>query len=125
MDRTRVRELEATTRKLTIDVIRLSRSAGRDPSLWPVLTQLVRAAGSVSANHLAVSGARSGREFFAKLCIVHEEAAETAHWLSILVELDGCAPWAERAECLLEEAQRLRNFFSRARATTRQGLGIR
>ncbi len=123
VERSNVRELEARTRQLAIDVVRLSRSCVHDPSLWPLLNQLVRAAGSVSANHLAVAGSRSGREFLAKLCIVCEEAAETVHWLAILLELCPDASFATEAERLRREAELLRNYFSRARATTRRNLG--
>jgi four helix bundle protein len=64
--------------------------------------------------------ARSTRKFAAKLHIVHEEADEAAHWLSLLLECvdeDTARPPIRK---LLDEAEQLRNIFGRARATTRR-----
>lgn len=122
VDREVVRELERRTRAFAIDVVRLTRALGRDPSLWPVLSQVARSAGSVSANHLAVAGARSLREFQAKLAIVYEEAAESAHWLSLLEELRPGEEHAPEVSRLRTEAERLRNLFGKAKATTRNRL---
>jgi four helix bundle protein len=76
----------------------------------------------VSANHLAVGGARSLREFQAKLSIVYEEAAESAHWLSLLEELGTDDEHRLEVSRLCTEAEQLRNLFGRARATTRERL---
>jgi len=122
VDRESVRELERRTRTFAIDVVRLTRALGRDPSLWPVLSQVARSAGSVSANHLAVAGARSLKELHAKLSIVYEEAAESAHWLSLLQELGTAGEHRPEVDRLLSEAERLRNLFGKARATTRERL---
>jgi|GEM_PF-4692027 len=122
MDREVVRELERRTRTFAIDVVRLTRTLGRDPSLWPILSQVARSAGSVSANHLAVAGARSLKEFQAKLSIVYEESAESAHWLSLLEELGTGDEHSREVSRLRSEAERLRNLFGKARATTRERL---
>ena len=48
--------------------------------------QIIRSATSVGANYRAACVARSGREFFAKLSIVVEEADETVYWLELLYD---------------------------------------
>jgi four helix bundle protein len=55
----------------------------------PIVNQLIRASSSVAANYRAATRARSDREFFAKICIVTEEADETQFWLEyfILIEV--------------------------------------
>jgi len=47
-----------------------------------------RSATSVAANYRAVCRARSERERYAKMCIVVEEADETAFWLELIEELE-------------------------------------
>jgi len=53
-----------------------------------VRKQIIRSATSVAANYRAVCRARSERERYAKMCIVVEEADETAFWLELIEELE-------------------------------------
>ncbi|MDH5597819.1 MAG: four helix bundle protein, partial [Cyclobacteriaceae bacterium] len=48
--------------------------------------QLLKSGTSVGANYRAACRARSKAEFFAKICIVVEEADETCYWLELLQE---------------------------------------
>ena len=48
--------------------------------------QLIRSATSVAANYRAASISRSDKEFYAKMCIVVEEADETLFWLELFQE---------------------------------------
>lgn len=50
--------------------------------------QIICSATSVAANYRAVCRARSERERYAKMCIVVEEADETAFWLELIEELE-------------------------------------
>jgi four helix bundle protein len=45
----------------------------------------MRSSSSVGANYLAACRGRSKKEFYAKMCIVVEEADETEWWLDILI----------------------------------------
>ena len=119
-DRARIDALEERTRRFAIDIVDLVRRARIQPELRPACDQLNRAAGSVAANHRAVGRARSTREFVAKLQIVHEEADESAHWLSLLKVTNRDATVRGPIERALQEATELRNMFGRARATTRE-----
>jgi four helix bundle protein len=84
-----------------------------------VADQLVRSAGSVGANHRALGRARSLRDFRSKLFIVHEEADEAVHWLSVLRDANQDVSLMSDIGLLFDRAVRIRNFFGRARATTR------
>ena len=118
-DRTRIDALEARTAQFAIEIVHLVRHARKQPELRPACEQLKASSGSVAANHRAVSRSRSTREFAAKLQIVHEEADESAHWLSQLKATNRDAALTVPIEKALREATELRNIFGKARSTTR------
>lgn len=119
-DRASKDALEERTRRFAIDIVYLVRGARANPELRPACDQLNHSAGSVAANHRAVSRARSTKEFAAKLQIVHEEADESAHWLAQLKATNRDAALRAPIDRALQEAVELRNIFGRARATTRE-----
>ena len=51
------------------------------PSTRVIVFQLAKAASSVGANFRAFCRGRSGKERYAKICIVVEEADESLYWL--------------------------------------------
>ena|SRR5688572_5622012 len=120
VDRARIDELEARTRRFGISILHIVRHARTQPELRSACDQLNDAAGSVAANHRAVGRSRSTKEFAAKLQIVCEESDESAHWLSILNETNRDAALRTSIEKALEEAKQLRNIFAKSRATTRE-----
>jgi four helix bundle protein len=84
---------------------------GRDigPIDRPIVNQLIRSSSSVAANYRAATRARSDGEFFAKICIVVEEADETLFWLEYLIlvqVLDGI-----KITALLDEIDQLVRLF--------------
>ena len=117
---TAITALENRTRAFAISAVKLHRLLLSSPEFWDIARQLNRAANSVAANHRAMSRARSMREFAATLHTVHEEADEAAHWLGILRDCDPKPQVAPSIGQLLSEAEQLRNYFGRARATTRR-----
>lgn len=119
-DRDSVDQLEERTRRFAIDIVHLVRQVRIQPELRPACDQLNRAAGSVAANHRATGRARSTKEFAAKLQVVHEEADESAHWLTQLRATNLDAALTDPIDRALKEATELRNIFGKARATTRQ-----
>jgi four helix bundle protein len=75
----------------------------------PIVNQLIRSSSSVAANYRAATRARSDSEFFAKVCIVTEEADETLFWLEYLILiqlLDG-----GKMASLLDEIDQLVRLF--------------
>lgn len=75
----------------------------------PIVNQLIRSSSSVAANYRAATRALSDSEFFAKICIVTEEADETLFWLEYLILiqlLDG-----DKIASLLDEIDQLVRLF--------------
>ncbi len=111
--------LENRTKRFAIAIAGAARDECRRPDQWNAFSQLVRSAGSVGANHRAMSRSRSAREFAAKLQIVCEEVDEACYWLEVLTaDLPDSGPLAP----LLAEAKELRAIFAKARSTTRAKL---
>ena len=82
--------------------------------------QLIRSSTSVGANYRAALRARSKAEFYAKLCIVVEEADETCYWLEVMQRANVAD--AEQLQVLRREAEILTKIFSASRKTARQNL---
>ena len=79
--------------------------------------QLLRSATSVTANYRAACRARSKAEFFAKLCIVVEEADETLLWLEMIQESKiGTDPLIDQ---LKQESKELLYIFSASRKSAK------
>lgn len=78
--------------------------------------QLIRSSTSVAANYRAVCRARSKAEFFAKLCIVVEEADESLFWLEVLEEADLVK--AEELQELKNEITELLSILAKSRKNT-------
>lgn len=114
-------QLKKRTFALAVDIVNLLDSTSDSPAIRVIRYQLLKSATSVGANYRAVCRARSDKEFYAKLCIVVEEADETVYWLALLlkskVSIDKF-----RTENLMNEAAQLSNFFSKSRATMRKRL---
>ena len=81
-----VDDFKKRTKKLSVDVVKLCKTLARDTVNYVLINQLVKSATSVGANYRAACRARSGNEFFAKMCIVVEEADETQFWLEVMME---------------------------------------
>nr|WP_256488458.1 four helix bundle protein [Pontibacter sp. HSC-36F09] len=71
---------------LALDVIKFSKQLPKTEEATIMKRQLLRSATSVAANYRAACRARSSAEFYAKLCIVVEEADESLFWLELLEE---------------------------------------
>ncbi|MGB3180197.1 MAG: four helix bundle protein [Cyclobacteriaceae bacterium] len=78
----------------------------------------MRSATSVAANYRADCTARSLKEFYAKLCIVVEEADETLFWLELLHESGMVSHAAVRD--IQAEAKEILTIVSKARSTSKR-----
>lgn len=78
--------LKNKTKRAAIEIINLMEKTGNSPGINVVRYQIIKSATSTAANYRAACRARSTNEFFAKICIVVEEADETQFWLEILEE---------------------------------------
>jgi four helix bundle protein len=77
--------------------------------------QLLRSASSVGANYSAACRVRSQAEFYAKICIVVEEADESLFWMEILTE--SSITEIDKISNLMVEAGEILKVVSSARKT--------
>jgi four helix bundle protein len=97
-------ELQERTKLFAMRGIKVIEALPRTPTGIETGRQLFRAGTSVGANYRAARRGRSRKEFVAKLCIVVEEADESAYWLDLIAS-SGMLPkskvdslWAEAVE---------------------------
>ena len=76
------------TKKLALEIVREMAKVKFSDEVSVIRKQIIRSATSVAANYRAACRARSERERYAKMCIVVEEADETAFWLELIEELE-------------------------------------
>jgi four helix bundle protein len=76
------------TKKLALEIVREMAKVKFSDEVSVIRKQIIRSATSVAANYRAVCRARSERERYAKMCIVVEEADETAFWFELIEELE-------------------------------------
>ena len=76
------------TKQFAIDVIKFLEQVSNTHAIRVIRFQLIKSVTSVAANYRAVCRARSNNEFYAKICIVVEEADETVFWLEMIQSLN-------------------------------------
>lgn len=81
-----IEAMRKRTKAAAVAIIDFFESTRSTPALNVVRYQLIKSATSTAANYRAACVARSGREFFAKISIVVEEADETVFWLEVLYD---------------------------------------
>jgi len=79
-------ELRERTKKFSLRIIKLFQALPKNEEAKIIGKQLLRSGCSVGANFRAATRARSGKEFYSKLCIVVEESDESAFWMELLME---------------------------------------
>lgn len=79
-------KLRNRTKELSIKILSFCSKQKKTDEFRVISRQLMRSATSVAANYRAATRGRSQREFYAKMCIVVEEADETQFWLEMLEE---------------------------------------
>jgi four helix bundle protein len=114
--------LQRRTRKLAVDIIRLTGELSSTRAADVIGRQLIRSATSVAANYRSACRARSRRDFIAKMGIVEEETDETAFWLELLEEC-ALAP-RSRVVPLYREAGELLAITVASIKTARMGRGV-
>jgi len=97
--------LKDRMKQFALRIMKLVNALPRETAGRVIAWQLMKAGSSVAANYRAACRARSRREFIAKLCIVEEEADESAFWLEMII--DGQVLPAKRVTALLKEATEL------------------
>ncbi len=107
----RVFDLEVRTLAFAKEVIRLCQQLRENRINHELVSQLVRAAGSVGANYREANDASSARDFTHRIKVALREAKEAQFWLQLISEanpqLDG------DISRLTQEALELRKIFSK------------
>ncbi len=90
------------TKALAIRIINDLSDLPYSDKVSVIRKQIFRSATSVAANYRAMCRARSGKEKYAKICIVVEEADETVFWLEVIEEINMISK--EIANILMKES---------------------
>lgn len=111
-------DLEERTLRFAKTVIWLSRQLlQRNTINRELISQLVRASGSVGANYREANDASSKKDFAYRIRITQREAKEAHYWLQLVAEanpeLDG------EVNKLLQEALELKKIFAAIAAKAR------
>ena len=102
-------DLEERTEKFTKDVIQLCKKLSRNTINIELVSQVVRASGSVGANYIEANESLSKKDFINRIKICRKEAKEARYWLKIAVSAN---PEIEKeAQALIQEATELMNIF--------------
>lgn len=102
---------------LTVQVVLLSRKLRKDPSLWPILDQLIRSTGSIGANVREAHGAPTKKDFANFFSIAFKSSNETLYWLEVLARCTSSD--VEKVQRLAGETQHLRNILCASVRTLR------
>ncbi|HEX6982518.1 MAG TPA: four helix bundle protein [Balneolaceae bacterium] len=113
-------QFKRRTKLYAIEIIKFCRklSSNRETSI--ISNQLIRAATSVASNYRAACRARSKKAFYAKMCIVVEEADETVFWLEII--RDAQIFKGSLLQTLINEGNEILAIVATSRKTAGQNL---
>ncbi|HLF64036.1 MAG TPA: four helix bundle protein [Saprospiraceae bacterium] len=78
--------LKQRTKEFAIRTIHICNSMPKSQSMQVIGYQLIKSATSTAANYRAACRARSGAEFYSKMCTVVEEADESVFWYEVIKE---------------------------------------
>lgn len=106
----RYRELENRTTEFAKRTIGVLQKLPRNRINDPMVSQAIRAAGSVGANYREANEALGKKDFVYRLRVARKEAKEAQYWFELLLEAN---PSQESPlTALLKEAGELRNILS-------------
>ena len=103
-------DLETRTLNFAKNVIQLCRNLKQEPSNRVLISQAVRACGSIGANYREANEALSKKDFAHRIKIARKEAKEAYYWLELIEaanpDIDG------QVKPLLQESRELRSILS-------------
>lgn len=108
------------TKQFAVDVIKFCQKLPKTREANIISNQLIRCSTSVASNYRAACRARSAKEFYAKLCIVVEEADESIFWLEML---ETTKITKEGIEHLISEGTEILSIAAKSRKTS--GLNLK
>ena len=106
----RYRELENRTTAFAKQAINVCQKLPCNRINDPMVSQAIRATGSVGANYREANEALGKKDFIYRLRVARKEAKESQYWFELLLE---ATPSQKEAVLpLLKEAEELRNILS-------------
>ncbi|SMO56892.1 four helix bundle protein [Gracilimonas mengyeensis] len=113
-------KMQKRTKAFALAVIELSRKLPKSREANVISYQIIKSATSVAANYRAACRGRSAKEFYAKICIVVEEADETVFWLEMIQDAKLAA---ERVvDSLMSEGEEILAIVAKSKHTAGEGL---
>src|SRR4030067_2487765 len=103
-------DLEERTLEFSKGVIKLCKMLPQNVINRELVSQLIRASGSVGANYREANDALSKKDFRHRIKITRKEAKESYYWLELLIESN--PEFKEEIGKLLAEALELKKIFS-------------
>ncbi|MDX1585970.1 MAG: four helix bundle protein [Balneolaceae bacterium] len=107
------------TKQFAVNIVKLCRRLPKTREADIFNHQLIRCSSSVASNYRAACRARSAKEFYAKLCIVVEEADECIFWLEML---EATNAHRTGVEDLIKEGTEILSIAATSRKTTGKRL---
>ena len=106
----RYRELESRTSTFAKQTIGICQKLPRNRINDPMVSQVIRASGSVGANYREANEAIGKKDFVYRLRIARKEAKEAQYWFELLLEAN--PDFKAEIALLMREAGELRNILS-------------
>jgi len=102
--------LEQRTTDFAKRIVRLCLVLPKNEINRPIISQVIRAGGSIGANYREANDALGDKDFIHKMKIARKECKECLHWLEIIEEAN--PELAPRMQNLKQEAIELKNILS-------------
>jgi len=102
-------DLEERTEKFAKNAIQLCKKLSKNTINIELISQVVRASGSVGANYIEANESLSRKDFFNRIKICRKEAKESRYWFRLILSAN--SEFESEASPLIQEATELMNIF--------------
>ena len=103
-------DLEQRTTDCAKRVVRLCMELHKNEVNRPLISQIIRSAGSVGANYREANDALGNKDFIYRMKIARKECKESLYWLEIIEEAN--PKLASRMNNLKQKMMELKNILS-------------
>jgi len=106
---TREYDLEDRTEKFAKEAIQLCKKLSRNTINIELISQAIRASGSVGANYIEANKSLSKKDFFHRIKICRKETKESRYWFRLIDSAN--SEFGKETSALMQEATELMNIF--------------
>lgn len=103
-------DLEERTLKFAKDCIDLCKTLPHNPINLELISQLIRASGSVGSNYREANDSITKKDFYYRINISRKEAKESKYWLELLMHAN--QKFSDKINPLLDESLQLARIFA-------------